>query len=73
MRVNVCYRVPVVVVVDTDTGEIEQVVADIECISSPEYCETSEGCKELKDDDPVAVQAYTIAEQKEWPAWEFGF
>lgn len=73
MLVNVCYRAPVVCVVDTDTKRILRVTVDDESISGPEYCETAEGCATLASGSKVARAAVKIAEGEAWPGWEFGF
>ena len=73
MLVNVCYRVPVVAVVDTETGKIERVIVDDVSISKPEYCETSDDCRALPDKNRHAQRAVKIAESQEWPAWSIGF
>jgi hypothetical protein len=73
MLVNVCYRVPVVVVVNTTTGHIERVTVDDESISGIEYCERASDCHPLGADTDTARTARRIAESDVWPAWEFGF
>lgn len=73
MRVNVCYRVPVVCVVDTETQKIERVVVDDESISEIEYCETADKCDRMDLGSKEAKLACGIAETEEWPRWEFGF
>lgn len=71
--VNVCYRVPVVAQVDTETGEIDRVVVDDESVSDVEYCETTDECMPLDENHPDAVKAREIAESVMWPRWSFGF
>lgn len=73
MKVQVQYDVPVSAVVDTESGEVEDVIV---------WCEAVEG----RDGDfavvgaetqmPVTVKqrerALEIAESAMWPAWEIG-
>jgi hypothetical protein len=79
MRAQVSYMVPVEVVVDLDSGEVDQVVVIDEMIvldrddaAKDGKAIHAEGYTELAD--PVArKRALEIAENEEWPAWEHGF
>lgn len=65
--VDVLYTCPVVVEVDTDTGEIVRVNVDDENVRlDPAQIEAA------KDNEAERV-ATEIAEEATWPAWEFGF
>jgi len=57
---DVVYMVPVIVEVDLETGLVERVNVD------------DENARLDPDagNDPASVQ---VAENAEWPAWEFGF
>ena len=56
------YTVPVVAMVDVETGEVTRVIVVDE---------------EIRPDsdlsDPAIAEASRIADEADWPSWEFGF
>jgi hypothetical protein len=73
VNVQLLYRVPVALVVDTATVA-RVVVLDEEV--APE--ETADVCdhdrsRPLPADYPLAQRARTVAEDADWPAWEAGW
>ena len=82
MKVDIEYRVPVMVTVDTETGEVERVRVYDETIAGPHdaYNEAGEslvgttepGRDALGNALSHAAKARDIAESEEWPAWEIG-
>ena len=73
MRVMLRYRCDVMVLVNNETGEIEEVHVDDEGVErvtdDPGY--NRDGLPEPTDADFAA--AIEIAENGDWPGWEFGF
>lgn len=57
---DVVYAVPVIVEVDTDSGEVVRVNVD-------------DGSAKLDPGENPESEAVKIAETTGWPAWEFGF
>lgn len=70
-RVQVSYRVPVEVVVNMVTGEVERVVV-LDEATSPTVVNDAETFEPVTDEALVG-RAYQIAEASVWPAWEFGW
>jgi hypothetical protein len=82
MRVTLTFRVPVVVVVDLDAGEVDRVaVLDEELVvdgAATVYdTDTAEplpmDADHLLDSLTAVAKARTIAEAQTWPSWEFGW
>jgi len=82
MEVHVNYHVPVVAVVDTDTGEVTQVVVIDEAIEldagRPVTAERTvrPGVGLLRFKDVVGAardRAIEAAESGAWPGWQFGW
>ncbi len=72
--ISIGYTVPVQVVVDTDTGKVHRVVVIPEDMTFDEAGFTEDRDNHL---NPVPQQlidkAHEIAEENEWPGWEFGW
>lgn len=78
-KLTIEYTVPVVALVDTDTGAVERVVIFDEDVRLARrstrggdrlVVKDPETRKNVAVEDEKAVAA--IAERAEWPAWEFG-
>lgn len=75
MKVQVLYRVPVAVVVDTDTAEVTRVVVldtDIAIDPADEVWD-HDASRPMSDRNPAVATARRVAEEQEWPSWEFGW
>jgi hypothetical protein len=74
MRVSIAYSVPVQVIVDLDSGEVDRVVVIDEGIEADK-----DGFSEDADEyRPITAEqkarAYEIADGgAEWPSWDFGW
>ena len=77
MRVRLIYDVPVSVIVDLDTGEVNRVVVedeDTKLTDPTEAFDHDADDQALRVDDTEVIQAAAdIAETKLWPRWEFGW
>jgi hypothetical protein len=73
-EVTVECRIPVYVVVDTETGEVVRVVADDGALSEPVAFWT-EGGDEISADaaDALAAAAGVDDGEQVWPSWDFGW
>ena len=60
--VTLTYTVPVVAMVDVDTGEVTRVIVVDEEIRS-----------DMDLSEPSIAAASRIADEVDWPSWEFGF
>jgi hypothetical protein len=70
----VSYVVPVTVKVDTETCEVQRVVVEDEMIDRIEDADVvDENGDELELGDPERDVAVAVAEDADWPKWEFGF
>ena len=73
MILAVRYHVPMYAEVDTEAGTVTRVIVEDEHTSPPDVAggafdpETGE----IADQETTA-RAVRIAEEQEWPAWEFG-
>ena len=75
MKVQLLYRVPVAVVVDTDTAEVTRVVVldtDIAIDPADEVWD-HDAARPMSDRHPAVATARRVAEEQEWPSWEFGW
>jgi hypothetical protein len=74
MRVSLNYTCPVTVIVDLDTGEVDQVVVFDEGITpDPDDVARDADTSEPVSGDEMA-QSYAIADGgAEWPSWDLGF
>lgn len=73
MRVQLDTTVPLVVVVDTDTGEVVKVVVVDEEIKPGYTLAVDDDGETLPADAPAVMRAVEIAEAAEWPSWQHGF
>jgi hypothetical protein len=62
---EVIYYVPVYVEVDVDSRKVTSVTIDAESITHPDNL----GMEQPEEEH----EAYRIAEDAEWPEWDFGF
>lgn len=67
--------IPVYAIVDLEAKEVIQVVAEDSEFeySTPEVNIFTEDWKEIPTDDPRHQEAFDIAEDTEWPAWDWGW
>lgn len=74
MKVQVPYKVALEVVVDLDTGEVCRVVEIGESIelSLENGVHSFDEFVEIKD-EKIIERAVKIADENEWPNWEFGW
>ena len=75
MRVQLVYRAPVAVVVDTATATVDRVVVlddDIALDAGAEPWDQDTWCP-LPAGGPAVLAALRVAESAEWPAWEHGW
>lgn len=75
MNVQLLYRVPVAVVVDTDTTEVTRVVVlDTDIVADPaDEAWDHDASRPIPDGHAAVAAARRIAEEQEWPSWEFGW
>lgn len=75
MRVSISYTVPVQVIVDLDSGEVERVVVIDEGITADKgdgYSENVDTYESVTKEQ--AARAYEIADGgAEWPSWDIGW
>jgi hypothetical protein len=70
---SISYTVPVQVLVDTETGEVQRVVVIDDSIDSDPatYTVDYDTLAPLSRDE--ARKAYELAGQAMWPSWDFGW
>jgi hypothetical protein len=75
MKVQLLYRVPVAVVIDTDTAEVARVVVlDTDIAADPaDEAWDHDASRPMADSHPAVATARHVAEEQEWPSWEFGW
>jgi hypothetical protein len=75
MKVQLLCRVPVAVVVDTDTAEVTGVVVlDTDIAADPaDEVWDHDASRPMSDRHPALANARRVAEEQEWPSWEFGW
>jgi hypothetical protein len=72
-RIAITGRVPVVVVVNLETGDVEQVVVEDDSL---EWTDPAEGWDVDTTGNPTPDQfarAIAVAADADWPGWEFGW
>jgi hypothetical protein len=70
-EIHLIYNIPLYVVVNTDTGEVEQVVVADE--DTPSFVTATEADGEPVDTTDVIATARHIADVEPWPAWTLGW
>ncbi len=75
MRVQLVYRAPVAVVVDTAAAMVERVVVLDEDVTLDPDAEPwdQDRWRALPTGDPAVREAFRIGDRAEWPAWEHGW
>lgn len=73
-QISLAYTVPVDVLIDTETREVQKVIVVVEALRQ----DRASNAVDIDDDTtPTAVQtdaAYAIAEaDTEWPSWKLGW
>jgi hypothetical protein len=73
MRVQLLYRVPVAVVVDTEERTVERVVVLDEEVRLDAEADVWDEADMAIVDAGLIASAVAIAEGEEWPSWEAGW
>ena len=75
MNVQLLYRVPVAVVVDTDIAEVTRVVVlDTDIATDPaDEAWDHDASRPISNSHPAVATARRVPEEQEWPSWEFGW
>jgi hypothetical protein len=74
-QISIAYTVAVQVVVDPDEPGVYRIVVIDEAIQQDRdgYHEYIEAGREKKPSEEEVAAAYHIAENSEWPSWDFGW